>query len=584
VPRWSAYGQLDTRLLEDGDARFIGVDMTRDRALLGPGMLARAENKRLRDGSAVTRAGNIAAPDFNPAFVKTFIGSGIYSNPNADEVMLIAEVDATYVWALQNGKDAVKVNLVAGQAMTATSSVEFVQAFDKVLLLRNPPSGRPMLVWDGITGHTFDPMPTPPSAHTTPATTHGEPFQNRVLYYYARYPTVPWRDQFVQSDVLVYNSYDDVLGVFRINAGESDWISRIWPYFQESVVVFKRRSIHQAMNFTVDPTQLMQRQLSKRLGLCGTRCVVEAGRDLLFLNEPGGIYRLNEVIQDQVATEPLPVSDAIMPIIRRINWRAAEVWACAQSRMEYAYFALPLDDTVNGNNVVVVYNTATNQWESTPDTWLDPTFRIHAMHVTQYAGGRALFGLDYVNRKVYVLYQGPTDEINNDIFPVNDLMETRGYVMGDPAGFKRFQRSVMALRTLEPVITVSAITDGVNEVKTCNPVPLTKDRLKFYPHGHADFDPLTGDPNESKREDYSTGENLDNFVGEDFEFLPVGPISFVPPSGLPGVGPKQESLEPFSVRQNGRWVSMRIENLGFACDVLSVGVEAIPLERTRTAA
>src|SRR4030095_913216 len=119
---------------------------------------------------------------------------------------------------------------------------------------------------------------------------------------------------------------------------------------------------------------------------------------------------------------------AIMSIIRRINWRAAEVWACAQSRMEYAYFALPLDDTVNGNNVVVVYNTASNQWESTPDTWLDPTFRIHAMHVTQYTNGRALFGLDYVNRKVYVLYQGSTDEINGDIFPVNDLMETRGYV------------------------------------------------------------------------------------------------------------------------------------------------------------
>jgi hypothetical protein len=108
--------------------------------------------------------------------------------------------------------------------------------------------------------------------------------------------------------------------------------------------------------------------------------------------------------------------------------------------------------------------------------------------------------------------------------------------------------------------------------------------LKFYPHGHADFDPLTSDPNESKREDYSGGENLDNFAGEDFEFLPVGPISFVPPTAPAGVGPKQESLEPFSVRQNGRWISMRVENLGFACDVLSVGVEAIPLERTRTAA
>lgn len=585
--RWSAYGRLDTRVLADGDEKFIGVDMTRDRALLGPGILARSENKRLRNGAAATRLGNSMVPDFNPLFTAARLnGSGIYSNPYGDEVMLVSELAATYVWALQDGKDPVKINISGGHT-TGTGWVEFVQAFDKVLLLRRPtPAGERPLVWDGDNTHPFDPAPATAvdPADPIPATWDGLPFQNRVLLYNSRFAAKPWSYQFIMTDVLDYTSYDPILGVFQVNAGESDWITRIWPYFQESVIVFKRRSIHQAANFTIDPSLMTQRQLSKRLGLCAPNCVVESGRDLFFLNEPGGIYRLNEVLQDQVATEPLPVSDDIQPLIDRINWPQAEFWACANSLKEYAYFAWPIDGCQDGNNAVAVYNTATQKWESAPDRWLDPTFRIHNLLVTHYRNSRTLFGLDYKNKKIYALYQQTTDEINDDLFPIHDLMETRGYVLGDAAGFKRFQRSVMAIRTLEPVIEVSAITDGINEVKRLNPTPLTKDRLRFYPHGRADFNPGLDNPEESKREDYSAAGDLENFVGEDFELLPLGPIEFVPPSPPPGMGDKQESLEPFSVRQNGRWVSMRVENLGFVCDVLSIGVEGIPLERTRTAA
>jgi hypothetical protein len=53
--------------------------------------------------------------------------------------------------------------------------------------------------------------------------------------------------------------------------------------------------------------------------------VLEWGRDVAFLSEPGGIYKLNEVIQDQVAAEPLPVSERIQSVIDRIKWPTAEV-------------------------------------------------------------------------------------------------------------------------------------------------------------------------------------------------------------------------------------------------------------------
>src|SRR5262245_2958596 len=102
--RWGTYGQKDSQWKPDGDPMFLGINMQLDRASLPPGYLARAENKRLRDGVAATRPGTTWAPDFNPLFNNRLLGSHIYSNPNGDEVMLVAEASASFVWVLQFGK------------------------------------------------------------------------------------------------------------------------------------------------------------------------------------------------------------------------------------------------------------------------------------------------------------------------------------------------------------------------------------------------------------------------------------------------------------------------------------------------
>ena len=613
MARWGAYGQLDNQLRVDGDRRFIGLDMTRDRALLGPGILAVSNNKRLRNGSADTRKGNILPADFTAPFTNIFLGSGVYCNPNGDELMLVAEAKATFVWGLQYGKDPIQIKLAAGENLTGVVGVRFCQAFDKVLLFRrNPVSGHQTLEWNGNTDQSdtnnyFKPVALSAGGGTDtvliPITTDGEPFQSRVLLYNACWPSpVAWdhtisaqfttgRDQMVMTEILDYTRTDPVYSVFRINAGESDYITRIWPYYNGAVVIFKKNTTHLLGNFTLDATNSTQGLLSKRMGLAGPNAIVEDGNDLLFLSEPGGIYRLSEIIQEQIGAQPLPVSDPIQPIIDQIDWNAARDprfggGARFETLGNYQFFALPVGKVFAGvgNNTLAVFNSVTKQWESI-DTWPVQEFTIHAMHVTQYQGGRALFALDYANKNIYVLYQSEAyDEIANDIWPIEDAIETRGYTCDDPGSFKRFSRAPIAIRTSNPEVYISAISDGVNEVKPLTPAPIVKHRNKFYQHGHPDF-VASGDPLEPKREDYSQAD-VGDFAGEDFEDLPIGPISVIPASFISEeTGPRQESVERLSVRVNARWVSLRIENKSGTCDVLSVGIEATrSAMETKTAA
>ena len=126
--------------------------------------------------------------------------------------------------------------------------------------------------------------------------------------------------------------------------------------------------------------------------------------------------------------------------------------------------------------------------------------------------------------------------------------------------------------------------DGAFETKNLTPTPITKDRNTFYQHGHAPFNVLTDDPEEIKRQDYSIVA-IDDFAGDDYEDLPVGPISFIPGTSPEVVGPMQESVERLLVRSFGRWCSLSVENDQGVCEVTGAAVESTHAMNTgRTAA
>jgi len=617
--RWAIHGQTESKVSSEGDRRFNGLDMTRDRSILEPGMLAVSQNKRLNNGIAATRPACDFPPDFNPGFTNQLLGSGVFSNPNGDEVLLVAESGQTFVWVLQYGKDPVQIPINADAnplLLSATFQVKFVQAFDHVLLLRRPAGGRPPLVWDG----TYPPAGTAKFVAVTTTQTipdvvipngcwNGEPFQERVLYYNDQFPFTigtginPDRDTILMSETDDYSAYDPAIGVFKINGGESNVLTSVMGYYRGGVLCFFRRGIHLLENFTNPSIGIGdQRMVNDFLGCVSNEGKVMVGVDVYFLSDPGaGVYRISEAVQDQIAVNPLAVSDPIQPFIDSINWPQATYWASMKTLGVYVYLAVPTDASTKilgtGNTQIAVYNQYTRQWESI-DSFSDPKFSFQEMHVISLAGStqnnqtqspiiapRRLIAVDWYRQQIYGLYWGnghTDDEIGpgGQSFPINDSIETRGYTLGDPTMFKRFERTCFSIQTFAPELNLVSISDGYNEVKALNRFPVHKDRLHYYIHGKGKFIPGTSDPDAPKRMDYSVDDGTPSYVIEDFEGLPIGNITKWP--GKQGseilIGALQTSLERYQIRQNGRFASIGIYNTQGVCNITSVSVDGISVQ------
>lgn len=587
--RFEFYGPRDTRDTPNGDQAFIGIDMTSDKPLLQAGMFSFGQNTRCRNGRVKQRAGTQIPGDFNlpTGFANYLVGSGVFRNPNGAEVLLIAPANVSYAWAFEYGKDPVQINYDNSPAPTGTNglvNVEFVQSFDKVQMLRRGVIGAEPLVWDGTNAGVWEVTTLTGAGTLIPLRTNGEPFMDRVIYYNALWPVVPGRDEWLISDIGDYSSYNSTYQTFRTNSAESDFITRILSYYKSSVIIFKNQSIHLRTIFDTIPMQTQERIVSRSMGSVGIKMPLMIGREVIFLSQPNGFYKLSQSDTDNIVTQPIPISERIQKIIDQINWPVTSAIGCSQAIGPYAFFGVAVGATPRGLNMLLVYDTQREQWESAGDTWNDPTFSFWALHLTNYAGVQRLFAVDYPNAVVYLLYEGVNDEMLTGEFHIPFKFETRGYIGTDGISFKKFGRALVGISTYDPRITVTAITDGFNEEKVLTPVPITKDRTRFYQHGKSDFDVNIDDANEQKREDYSI-VSIDNFAAEDFEELAVGPIFRIPGTSPAVAGDQQETLEPLLVRSFGRWCALRIENESGVCEVTSVGVESVPAMNTgRTAA
>ena len=581
--RFQTFGQRDTQPFAAGDDRWIGIDSTRDRDKIVPGMLYLGENTRLRTGVVRQRKGTQRAPDFNPVggFATRLIGSGIYRNPSGDESLLVAPASQEYTIALAFTKDPIQtdystaVNQPTGD--NGIQLVEFTQSFDKVHMFRIQVDEN--LVWNGGTTATdadrWQVTTLSADGRTlVPPAFQGEPWGDRLITYKGNFPNAPDRSQWVVSDLYDYSSYDEVYQLIQTNSAASDKISSIKAYQRGAAVIYKTNSIHMATDLGTFPFACSQRKLSD-LGSIGLHMPLDVGGDQIFLSQPNGFYRLSEVIQDQIVALPMPISEPIQRVIDQINWKYTAVWGCSATLDNYAFFAVCIGPTQTRLNCILVYNTQSKQWESAGDTWRDPSFAFNRLHSLDFGGVRRLCAVDYDEGIIYLLYEGVRDELKTGSFSVPFKMESRGYTGGnDPLQFNRFSRARVAISSWEPNVNVTAITDGVNEEFLLTETPIRKDNTTFYTHARETFDPTVDDPTAPYREDYSLNE-FDNFAAETFEELPEGVIYFIPGTLFETVGPLQECTEAFMVRQNGRWGALRVENSEGYVEVKGLIMEGI---------
>ena len=400
---------------------------------------------------------------------------------------------------------------------------------------------------------------------------------NPVSFYISDFPD---RDTIVMTDPDRWDSYNPATNSFRINSGESNIITRVMGYYRVAVLIFFQRGIHILENFTnpASGTTGDQRQINNFLGSVSSMAQAQIGVDVYFLSEPGrGVYRISEAVQDQIAVNPLAVSDPIQSVINAVDWTSIPIkYAIVRTLGIYVYVGLSIGVGPTANNVMGVFNQYTRQWESI-DVFNDPNFFFNEMHVISCAGQRQLVAVDWARKRVYGMYFAMVDNRRTPIPPpgpplqdpttlnvdqigvagaqvtIIDIIETRGYTLHDPNAFKRFERVNIGLQTYEPSFLISSISDGHNEIKKLTDTYVTKNALRYYIHGHKFYNSLVDDPNAPKREDY-----FDSRTPFDVE--------------------KQQTIERYQIRQNGRWASIQVVNNQGNCDVSSINVEGFPIQ------
>jgi len=386
--------------------------------------------------------------------VTAVYGSGIFSDPYGVEWMLVASNAGVH--QLRDGHTP---RLIATPEVM-TGPVEFVQAFNVVLLFRGEDRSdgtkTPPWRWSGVRGDAFETINQSDSGDGTspiPNAKTAELVSNRLLVPYGR-------DNIAVSDILNYTRYDAALDDFNVNTGSEDVLVRLFAFTGTTVLVFKSQSLLALNNVTGDLSSVALQVINSNLGCVAAKSVATLGGDVLFLSATG-VFRVQQIVQARLETAPLPVSDPIEPIIRRINWLAAS-GAHAIVHGRYYYLAVPLDGAAR-NNAVLVFNASTESWEGVHT--FPEGVHFDRLHLTDWNFEKRVFAVDDAARRVHLLYEGRHDIIDGIPAEIPASVLTRGFALGEP-GQKRFRRMRMRISTWNPTVSATLQNDGQNDTLT----------------------------------------------------------------------------------------------------------------------
>ncbi len=211
-------------------------------------------------------------------------------------------------------------------------------------------------------------------------------------------------DEIITSDILDSDTYDQIYGQFRFNAGTADFNVGLHSFSDDKLLVFNRNSIH----LVSGAGQIAKVQLiTDEVGCVARQTIVQVGNNVLFLSD-NGVYGANFQDLYNLRGNEVPLSSPINPIIQRIN---RDVWDKSVGVYfdNRYYLAVPLNEEVvtvdvNGvsstrinraqaNNAILIFNLLNKQWESI-DTTNAPNWDIANLIVAGKKSDRAVYAVN----------------------------------------------------------------------------------------------------------------------------------------------------------------------------------------------
>jgi hypothetical protein len=221
-----------------------------------------------------------------------------------------------------------------------------------------------------------------------PGAPWGIHFQRRlwVPYYYDQSgaynsPTYVSRkiaDEIAVSDILDTTTFDQIESQFRITGGTADFVVAMHGFYNDSLVVLNRNSLHLIQESKGGLLDVTVKELTSEIGCLARKSVVMRGNAMYFLSD-NGVYGLEFLNDYNLRGMDQPLSKNIQPYIDRINPDKADKSVAVYFDNRY-FLAVPLDSVAGandaiGNNAVLVYNFLNKGWESI-DTYGNNQFII----------------------------------------------------------------------------------------------------------------------------------------------------------------------------------------------------------------
>jgi len=521
--------------------------------------------------------------------------SGIYTDPNdlgSQWIMLVSRFSIGFFSFGRNGRT------VSLDGYTVTTQSTIVQCNNLVYLFRGDNDSP--LYWDGDWSKPFALAPGSTGTITGKLLTEADAFivdannnnlifvepnpvivpipgfenipnSNQATYYQNRLWVKNGKDKVSASDVLDFSTYDQLANSFNLNTGSSDYIVSTYPFGQNSLIVFKNKSIIALLGVQGSLTDVTATEVTRQVGCIGINAVVSIGPDLAYVSDRNINLITLTSTNNAVQHKTLPLSSRIKKIMNRVNWQYG--YKISMAFFDNKLFvSLPLDNETSCNGVVV-YNFITEHWFGEWNFASAINMSIQGWAVVNYLGVQRLHAISEDGR-VFVTEEGQNDISDTTVSEISTSLTTRAY---DTYNLNHFQRRMfMDTATNRPNLSVSAWTDGASEesVLLTNQTYARSESWKFNDSTYL-MNNASDDFNRAYRKDYASGVVTTS----------TSTTQGLPSDGLQcgsGFNPEypQEIRMPLITRRQGRLSWIEITNTQGLLQIMSLGFETRPGQRS----